>query len=397
MTIWVLAVVLLASVAALGFRQGAVRVAFSFAGILVGALLAVPLGHLLGRLLAPLGVKDPILVWALGPLLVFIICSMIFKGVAAAVHHKVDVYYKYHAGDLRLALWERLNHRLGLCLGLLNGASYLILIAFVIYVPSYVTVQVATSDEDPQWMRILNRLGKDLHGTGFAKVGRSLDSIPQVDYDMVDLGAVLYRNSLLEARLGSYPAFLGLAERQEFKDIANDNQFRAKWQSVEPVMSMLQHPHIQAIRGNPELLKTIWTTTEANLSDLRAYLDTGRSAKYDPIRILGRWYFDVSAVMRGIRRAKPTMPSSEMQRVRQSMESAYSKASLVAQPDNQILMKDAPVKGAGGGPQTVQGQWKDADGKYQLSFPNLEVLATVEGDRLTYRSEGTDMVFARED
>jgi hypothetical protein len=397
MTIWLLAVVLLASVAALGFRQGAVRVGFSFVGIVMGALLAVPLGRLLGRLLVPLGVKDPLLVWALGPVIVFVIVSAIFKGIAAVVHQKVDVYYKYHAGDLRLALWERLNHRLGLCLGLLNGAAYLILLAFVIYVPSYATVQVATSDDDPQWMRMLNRLGKDLHSTGFAKVGRSLDSIPQVDYDMIDFGAMLYRNPLLEARLGSYPPFLGLAEKQEFKDIANDNQFRTMWIKVDPVMSLLQDPHIQIIRGNPDLLKLVWDTTEANLPDLRAYLDSGRSAKYDPVRILGRWHFDVSAVMRGIRRAKPTMPSSEMQRLRLSIESSYGKASLVAQPDSQILMKDAPVQGSGGGSQTLQGQWKDADGKYQLSFPNLEVLATVEGDRLAYKSEGTEMVFTRED
>lgn len=43
MTIWLLAILLVASLAALGYRQGAIRVAFSMAGILVGALLAVPL------------------------------------------------------------------------------------------------------------------------------------------------------------------------------------------------------------------------------------------------------------------------------------------------------------------------------------------------------------------
>ncbi|HWI55839.1 MAG TPA: CvpA family protein, partial [Bacillota bacterium] len=120
MTIWLLALILLASLAGLGFRQGAIRVAFSFVGIVLGALLAVPLGRLLGKLLGVLGVKDPFLVWVLGPVIVFILFSIIFKAAAAVAHQKVDVYYKYKAGDLRLALWERLNHRLGLCLGLLN-------------------------------------------------------------------------------------------------------------------------------------------------------------------------------------------------------------------------------------------------------------------------------------
>ncbi len=170
MTIWALGLVLLASVAGLGWRQGAIKVAFSFLGIVLGAVLAAPLGHPLGRLLRLVGFKDPLLVWALGPLIVFILFSVIAKIAAAAVHQKADVHYKYHAGELRMLLWERLNHRLGLCLGLLNGAAYFILISFVIYLISYVTVQFATSDSDPRWMRIVNSLGRDLQGTGFAKV-----------------------------------------------------------------------------------------------------------------------------------------------------------------------------------------------------------------------------------
>src|SRR6516162_1163012 len=204
MTIWLLALILMASTAGLGYRQGAIRAAFSLLGILVGALLAVPLGRLPGHLFGPPGAQEPLAAWGLAPLIVFVIFSVIFKVAAAAVHHKVDVYYKYHAGDLRLALWERLNHRLGLCLGLLNGTAYLILLAFVIHVASYPTVQVASSDSDPTWMRLLNRMGKDLHATGFVKVARSIDSLPKKDFDMADLGGLIYRNPLLEARLSNY-------------------------------------------------------------------------------------------------------------------------------------------------------------------------------------------------
>src|SRR3974390_998681 len=153
MTIWLLAVIVLGSLAGLGYRQGGVKVGFSFIGILVGALVAVPLGHLVGRFLGVLGVKDPLMVWALGPIMVFILVSIIFKAGAVPVHEKVDVYFKYKAGDLRQALWERLNHRLGLCLGIFNGTSYLILLVFLLSVPSYMTYQVASGDRDPKWMR----------------------------------------------------------------------------------------------------------------------------------------------------------------------------------------------------------------------------------------------------
>jgi len=414
MTTWLLVLILLGSCAGLGYRQGAIRVAFSFLGILIGALLAVPLGRLLGRLLGLVGVKDPLMVWALGPVLVFILFSVIFKVAAAAVHHKVDVYYKYHAGDLRLALWERLNHRLGLCLGLLNGTAYLILLAFVIHVASYPTVQVASSDSDPTWMRLLNRMGKDLHATGFVKVARSIDSLPKKDFDMADLGGLIYRNPLLEARLSNYPGFLGLGEQPEFQELGNDKEFMQQWAGGEPIMTLLDNPKLHPIRQNPDLLKTIWTTTESNLDDVRTYLTTGRSPQFDSIKILGRWKFDPNAAVNAIRRAKPNISSREMQRVRGLLESSFSKTELIAKPDNQLTLRNAPplkfslvsataataATAAGFPPpstQTVQGQWKDADSKYLLSLSGQDLQTSVEGDRLSMKNEGLEWVFARED
>src|SRR5437773_11711442 len=122
--IWLLALLLLASLAGMGYRQGAIRVGISFIGILLGALLAPPLGHLLRPALVAVGLKNPILIWVLGPFVVFVLISALFKVGALAAHQTVDVYYKYKAGDLRLALWGRLNQRAGLCLGLLNGTAY---------------------------------------------------------------------------------------------------------------------------------------------------------------------------------------------------------------------------------------------------------------------------------
>jgi hypothetical protein len=404
MTIWLLAILMLASLAGLGFRQGAIRVGFSFLAILAGALLAVPIGRLLGRLLGVVGVKDPLLVWALGPLVAFILISIAFKVAAAAVHHKVDVHYKYHAGDLRLALWERLNHRVGLCLGLLNGAAYLVLVVFVIYCFSYVTVQVASSDSDPKWMRLLSTLGHDLHTTGFVKVARSIDSVPVVDYDMADFGALIYRNPLAQARLRSYPAFLTLSELPEFQALGNDKDFTESWQRQDAIMTVLNQPTVAAIRNNPELLKSIWQTVEPDLADLRTYLQTDHSAKYDPIKILGRWQFDVTAAVGALRRAKPNMPSSQMQRIRKDMETAYGKTELVAKPDKSINLKNAPsltaLPGAAAatGSQSLQGQWQDANaGKYQVTIGGMELAATVEGDRMNIKTAGTELVFTRED
>src|ERR1700720_3481073 len=178
MLIWLLALVLLASLAGMGYRQGAIRVAFSFVGILLGLLLAGPLGNLIKRPLMAVGLKNPLLVWLLASFIIFLLFSIIAKIAALPAHHKMDVYFKYHAGELRMVLWERLSRRLGLCLGLFNGVIYFVLLSFVIYAFSYWTVQMATPDADPTSVKLLNRLGQDLQNTGLAKVDRAIDLMP---------------------------------------------------------------------------------------------------------------------------------------------------------------------------------------------------------------------------
>ena len=410
MTIWLLALVLMASVAALGYRQGAIRVGFSLLGLVTGALLAAPLGKLLRPALGVVGLKNPALVWIVGPVIVFWVISILFKLAAFAVHHKVDVYYKYRAGDLRLALWERLNHRLGLCLGLLNGAAYTILIAFAIYVLSYWTVQTGSGDSDPKSVQILNRMGNDLQTTRFAKVARAIDGMPDNYYDSADIAGLVYTNPLLEARFTRYPGFLALAERQEFQDLANDTEFAGMRQRREPMRAVLQYPKTQAIVHNPDLLKTIWATLTPDLKDLRAYLETGRSAKYDDEKILGRWKFNVNSALSLTRKNKPNASSAEMLRLKKWMLGAFDKTSLVAMVGGQAIVKNLPplklpagpaaAAAAVAGPQTLQGQWKGGDGKYQLNFSgggaDLETVATVEGDRMSMTAQGVSLAFDRE-
>src|SRR5262245_43905945 len=408
MTIWLLVLVLMASVAALGFRQGAIRVGFSFVGLVLGALLAVPLGKFLRPALAAVGMKNPALTWIVGPFIVFCVISILFKIVAFTVHHKIDVYYKYRAGDLRLALWERLNHRLGLCLGLLNGAAYTGLIAFVIYVLGYWTVQTATGDSDPKPIQILNRLANDLQSTGFSKVARAVDGMPHTFYETADVAGLIYNNPLLEARFSRYPGFLSLTERPEFQDLANDTEFASMRQRREPLRAVLQYPKTQAIVQNPDLLKTIWATISPDLQDLRAYLETGRSAKYDEEKILGRWKFNVNSALALARRNKPNVSSVEMLRLKKWMIGQFDKTSLVAMVGGQAVLKNlpqlklpaTPAAAVNPGTQTLQGTWKGGDNKYQLSFPgggaDVDTVATIEGDRMTMLVQGVGLAFDRE-
>jgi hypothetical protein len=407
MLFWLLTLILLASLAGIGYRQGAIRVAFSLVGILFGVLLAAPLGRLLKPLVSAFGVKNPVFAAALGPLVVFIIISIIFKVSAFMVHQKVDVHFKYKAGDLRLALWERLNRRLGLCLAMINALLYLILISFVIYVFGYWTVQLSSADKDPRLMRLVSQLARDLQSTGFAKVARAVDPLPQSYYDAADLAGVIYNNPLCEARLARYPAFLSLAERPEFQEMSADQQFTELLLRPAPIMDILDHPKAQAIIQNPASLKQIWTIVLPDLKDIPNYLVTGRSAKYEAEKILGRWNFNVDVTASVFRRSKPNITAKEMQAWKRWMAASFAKTSMVAMTDHQAIIKNIPpvripVAGAGsaGAPQTLKGQWKNLDTKYDLSLTDgareESLSATIDGDRLTLATDGLNLVFDRE-
>jgi Colicin V production protein len=396
MTIWLLALLWLAILAGLGYRQGAIRVAFSLLGILLGVLLAGPLGKLIKPLIMMVGLKNPMIVGPLAPLLAFIVISLIFKAIALAVHQKVDVYFKYKAGDLRLALWERLNHRLGLCLGLLNGTVYFILSAWAIYALSYWTVQTGGGDSNPTTLKVLNRLGEDLGGSGFIKVARAMDRMPETYYQTADIAGLVYNNPLLEARLSRYPAFVGLAERPEFQTLASDQSFKQMRDTGEPVLKLLSHPSVQNILGNHDLVDSIRKTLVPNLTDLRTFLETGRSPKYESENILGRWVFDVNYTLLAIRKAKPNLPSSELSKMKKGLMAAYGKTALAVTTDNKVILKNLPPSLSQ--QPTLEGQWSGAQGKYMVTLPEKgEVSANVDGDRLTMSGGGVELSFAREE
>ncbi|PWU19739.1 MAG: hypothetical protein C5B50_05815 [Verrucomicrobia bacterium] len=410
MTIWLIALLIMASVAALGYRQGAVRVAVSFIGIIVGALLAPLVGKWAKPALMAFSVKNPVVLWLLGPPIFFVIISAIFKTLGLMAHQKVDVHFRYKAGELKQALWERLNSRVGFCLGLFNGAAYVVLISFVVYMLGYWTVPLSGSDTDPKWMKITTRLAKDLEASGFAKVARAVDRMPKSWYDAADLAALLYRNPLVDARLAGYPAFFSLAERQQFQDLGKDQEFLGLRTRTAPIMEQLDEARVQAIVNDPEMLKTIWETLLPNMKDFRTYLQTGRSEKYDPINILGHWKFNVNVAMATMRKGKASISAREMQRLKHDMTVAFSKTTFMAMPDpagasdqGPAVLRNVPPKplvqgGPSVGGQNVQCQWSKGDaGKYSLSVSGSDAPATVEGDRLTMGGPGLEMVFDRGD
>src|SRR5947207_12022931 len=85
MILWIFAVCLMAVLGLIGYYQGAIRVAFSLVGLLLGALLAMPLAGLLKPVLPIVGLSHPILLSFVAPAVVYVLLLVIFKSAALVV------------------------------------------------------------------------------------------------------------------------------------------------------------------------------------------------------------------------------------------------------------------------------------------------------------------------
>jgi hypothetical protein len=402
MTIWILALVLLASGAGLGFRQGAIRTGISFVGIVTAVTFAGLLGRLLKPLLPHVGIQNPTLIWLLAPVEAFVIILILFKVAAFIVHRKVNLFYKYKAGDLRLALWERLNSRLGLCIGLLNGTAYLVLISFVVFNFCYWTVQIAPSSSESRTTRVINQLGHDLEATGLASTARAVAPLPETYYKVADLTGLICQNPQVSGRLASYPPLLSIAERDDVQQLAQDSDLTSAWKQGAPMGQILNNPKVKALLQDRDLIDTVWETLNANLDDLPVYLKTGKSPKYDPEKILGRWDFNVNVSVGMLLIVRPNIRAAEFKAVRALWSDAYSQTVFIAAADHQAYLKDMPTFTVQNGVAAVgqksswQGQWNNAGTNYGLSLNGKSMTATTDGLRLTIKSAAETWVFDRE-
>jgi hypothetical protein len=406
MTIWILALLLLAATAALGHKMGAIRAVISLFGILISALLAGPLSGLVRPLLPHLGVQNPYFVHALAPVIVFVALLSLFKTAAFYAHRKVEVYYRYQTSDVKFSLWERMNHRVGLCIGPINGLLYLTLLMFPIYDLSYWTAQVASSDEERFPIRLLNRAGHDLEATGMIKVARALDPMPEIYFKNADLAGLLYQNPQLKDRLASYPPFLGLSERDDFKQLGQNTEFQSAWKSHPPINQLLDNPAAAAIWQDQTKLDWILNFTQTNYDDLTTYLQTGQSPKYAGDKFLGVWNFNVVSTLAMMTQTKPNVSSQDMKALRALWTPAYSNTVLVVSADGQAFLKNLPqFKAQPNKPTTYetptwQGQWQGDGGNYSLTLTSggasKSGSANSSGVRLTIRIENDILIFDRE-
>lgn len=336
MLIFVLTLVVLALAGAAGFLQGALRSLITLLGVILGAFLARPLGVHLNPLMPKIGLENPVWAWFVPPVIVFVLFVLVFMGIAFAVHRQVALFFKYKTDEYQMQSWERMNKRVGVSIGLFIGSIYTVLLCVGIYVIGYLSSQVATGENDPAMLRFISSARKDMQATGMDKLAAKLDPMKEEYYMASDIVALLHRNPLLEARMADYPFFLSLGGRQEFKDLANDKEFQTLREKQPTLVELLNHPKIVPILASDELLDVL---RQIDLKDLRGYLQTGKSAKYDDEKILGRWRLDPTPTIRELRRLSPDMTPAEFAQAKKMVNMVAPLINLTSSPDNKFTLQ----------------------------------------------------------
>ncbi len=417
MTIWLIALVLLAGCAAVGYNQGAIRAGFSFVGLLVGAIVAMPLGNQLRRFCPSIGIEQPLWVAVLPHFIAFVGVLVVFKGAAQYVHRKVSLYYKHKAGELRRRLWERLNQRLGLCVGLANGTIYLVLLTLVLYPVTYLTTQTASETADPRLLRILNSAGWAMQKTGLARAVSTVTPVPAVYYELADLVGLIHQNPLLYGLVSRYPPLLQLAEKPEFAALADEQGLGSLLLRRASLTELAEHPPVKSLFSNRSLLEQLWSQLGPHLPDFRAYLESGgASPKFSQEKILGRWVFDQYGSVATLKRTSTNLTATYLRFMRQVYYPAAEKTTVLATPDKKVYLRDfvrliPPAAPPGRRPAqsvpgqlapsvTLEGRWTSTNGGYELRFTEqarqITLNAVVDGDKLTITGEAAPLVFQRQ-
>jgi hypothetical protein len=207
-------------------------------------------------------------------------------------------------------------------------------------------------------------------------------------------------------RLSAYPAFLSLAERDDFKQLGQNADFQNAWKSHSPIGHLWDNPQAETIRQNADTAGVVWNLVLTNLDDLQTCLQTGQSAKFSAEQILGRWDFNVMASLTALVQTRANVATSEMAAMRTLWFPAYSNTVFVAGADGQAFLKNLPhFKMQPNQPTTFdtaiwQGQWKSDGDNYNVTLAssgaNKFATVTIDGSRLTLKTESDTLIFDRE-
>ncbi len=419
MTIWILAVLLFGIVGALGRQVGGIRMGISLAGVIVALFVAGPLAPLVRKALSAVGVASPITVWMLAAPLAFLAVMLVFNSIAMAVYLKLSGFYLHRAPDDVRMRWQRLDAGMGLSAGLLASVIYLIAASAYIYHLGYVTTQLESPNENPVWVKVVNKLREDLASTQFDRVAAGVTTASPELYQAADVLGLLYHNRELQARLPEYPLFMSLTEVPDLQTAFTNEAFAVLLPAKTNISFIMKDPAFEQILNHPEIQRV---SKELDLADLLTYLKTGASPKYATEPFVGRWQLDIKGTVLQFARATPGTTALNQSRLSYLLRLRMSDYVILSTPDEKLFVKgkEKPIAAFGAmlanrfvvqplptttptnaPPTLFTGTWKKEGDKYQVSINTDQGAKTAEvsllegGKKLAVPMGNNTLVFVK--
>jgi uncharacterized membrane protein required for colicin V production len=365
--VWLIALLCLWLAGLAGYYRGPIRAAFTLTGLLFGLLLAGPLSPLTAHLLPALGLHHPLWRLFVPEVIAFLLVLAVFKIAGNVLHQKTLLHFKYQKDENLFFRWLRIYHRLGFCVGMVNGAAYFFILMMPVYVAGYFTAAVA-DEGAPAPVRYATAWRAQLHECRLDRVLAAYDPTPPAIYQAAEIIELVLKNPPLEGRLAHYPALLSLSQTTEMQALALDATLQKMLETQARPREILNYPKIQAMVTNATLSEELHGLLGDDLTDLLEFLNTGKSAKYDGEKILGIWDIDVPATLASERKRHPEMTRTQIIALHSALAPMIKGLSLMATPDNKILLRKQNPNNALSTP-VGQGTWTKNGGAWAITLP----------------------------
>ena len=335
MTVYILSLGLAVIFGAIGFFLGMVRASVFLLGAGLGGLLALPLSSSVSSLVPKLGLTHPLWAYIMPPVIIYVLTLLLFLILSFVAYIPIARFYKFRADEVQRIRWTRVSRGVGAYIGVMTGLLCYFWLSIGVYVMGYASVPFSKPDVDPTWLKFLNTARNDQISSGWDKVVASWDPAPKKYYEVVDMLVFLMANNPgVKNRLKAYPPFLSLGERQEFKDMLGDKDYMNLIKVETSLYDIIIHEKSVGFLTNTDLWQEL--DSKIDLHDFRAFLMTGKSAKYDSIQMLGRWQLEPESIAFKVRRRKPDVTPAEWAAFRGSLATVAANTKMKATTDNKL-------------------------------------------------------------
>ena len=339
MTIWILVILCLGLGASGGHTGGAIRMAVGVLGTWLAFLAAYPLGAKLRPALMGY-FETPTTLIIMPSFLIFIGLVAVTYSVAQGIHLKTFLYYKYKTDDEKYTLWERMNNRVGLSLGIVNGVLWLGILLSFIYSIGYPIMLSEPNDRAPFMYRTLGKLRNDLKESGFEKFAAAMDRTPVEFYQGSDVIGFMYQNPQLQSRLMHYPLFLSLSGTPEFVKMLAGPETRQILESKTPITRWFDTNSMKLL--NNTFIRS--QLKQLDTADLLEFAKTGKSAKYDSELVIGVWEINLAPTLNVVKQNHPQVTPVQLLQLKSLMGKNMDDIVLVNTPDGQMFLRGTKLE-----------------------------------------------------